>query len=224
MRELILNFHGLGEPPSGTDSSEVKYWLDETTFHTVLDDVCAMIGDINSEILFTFDDGNISDAQVALPALFSRGLKAQFFVCAGRIGKTNYLDKVAIAELLAAGMGIGSHGMDHVDWRRVGASILDVEISVARRKLEDTCGHAIDEIAIPFGSYDRSVITRLRAECLKHVYTSDGGFARCDSWLKPRYSLVRNRKFSSIIEDMQRRDTPFTRMKRHLAILYKTMR
>ena len=224
MRELILNFHGVGEPPVRTDLTEFKYWLAEKIFYSLLDGICQEIGDIASKPLLTFDDGNASDARIALPALASRGLRAKFFVCAGRIGKPNYLDEVAIADLLAAGMEIGSHGMSHIDWRRATAGELDDEISGAKRRLEDICDRQIDEVAIPFGSYDRRVIARLRAEKLKCAYTSDGGYACTDAWLKPRNSLDTNSRYDNVVADIQRRDSLLARLRRETSILYKTMR
>ena len=48
------------------------------------------------EILITFDDGNVSDLTIALPELLKNGLRAEFFVCAGRLNDPNYLDEAGI--------------------------------------------------------------------------------------------------------------------------------
>ena len=61
-------------------------------------------------VVITFDDGNESDALIALPELVKRNLKAFFFVVGGRIGLPHYLDRVALRDLISAGMEIGSHG------------------------------------------------------------------------------------------------------------------
>ena len=85
--------------------------------------------DQSTGLFITFDDGNQSDAKIALPALVKRGLRASFFICAGRIGRPGYLDRVAIRDLLDAGMEVGSHGMRHLDWRKIDDTTLNVEIS-----------------------------------------------------------------------------------------------
>ena len=189
VKQIILNFHGVGEPPPGTDLSDGAYWWEQNAFNCLLDQICAARRNCSIPIAITFDDGNISDARVVLPALVKRGLSARFFICAGRIGRANYLDKLAIADLISADMIIGSHGMNHVDWRRATASELETETAVARQVLEDVCGCRIEEAGIPFGSYDRRVIATLRQQGWKSAYTSDGGYAFEDAWLKPRNSL-----------------------------------
>ena len=170
MKELILNFHGVGEPPSGTEDTDLTYWWDEAPFLSTLDAVVASKQTSNIPIKITFDDGNISDVRFALPALKARGLKASFFVCAGRVGLNGYLCADAIKELLKAGMSIGSHGMHHRDWRQLGSTELYQEVVEAKLILKGVCGCEITEVAIPFGSYDRRILTELRLAGYRRVY------------------------------------------------------
>ena len=156
----------------------------------------------------------MSDAKVALPALVERGLTASFFVCAGRIGKSNYLDAAAIRDLLGAGMTIGSHGMRHQDWRKLHDAALDTEISSARQLLANICGREIDEVSIPFGSYDRRVLARMRLEAFRHAYTSDGGMVQGDRWLKPRNTLDRSWQTRNPLAELAARDSIPRRMRR----------
>ena len=86
-------------------------------------------------------------------------------------------------------MEIGSHGMHHSDWRKLESTMLHVEVDASRRCIEDVCGKAVTKVAIPFGSYDRHVLKQLRAERLDCVYTSDGGLAQSDAWLRPRQGI-----------------------------------
>src|SRR5262245_57103342 len=118
MKELILNFHGLGDPPAHIDAEERRYWWPVGTFTNLLDRLVDRYPTVaNLKISLTFDDGNASDALLALPELTKRKLLAGFFVCSGRIGKKHYLDSSMIHDLLDSGMTIGSHGMYHRDWR-----------------------------------------------------------------------------------------------------------
>ena len=224
MKLVILNFHGVGDPPPGTDPTERIYWWDQTAFNSVLDQVCSALLETDLRITITFDDGNMSDARIALPALSRRGLTARFFVCAGRIGQAHYLDKPAVADLLAAGMSIGSHGMHHVDWRRASAEELEQETVGARQMLEDACAYPVDEVAIPFGSYDRRVIGTLRRQNWRSVYTSDGGHALDDAWLKPRNTLSRSCQHQRVIEQISGHEGVWRGTVRAAAQLYKRMR
>jgi hypothetical protein len=181
---LILHFHGLGPIPDWINPQERNYWCSEQRFTAILDAICALSRVMPIEM--TFDDGNISDAVIALPALLHRDITATFFICAGRIGLPGYLDASAMKDLASAGMAIGSHGWEHVDWRRVNDAVLDVEIDAARDKIADVIGRPIDKVAIPFGSYDRRVVRRLRRSDIKTVFTSDGGRAPLTGWMLPR--------------------------------------
>lgn len=205
MQELIVNLHGVGAAPSWVHPMELNYWLDNEEFYRLLDWICVARNDMTIPFVITFDDGNISDALVALPALIKRNLKAKFFICAGRIGSPNYLDRSAILDLVDAGMDVGSHGMNHVNWRKTSSAELKTEIAGARRKLEDVSGRVLQEVAIPFGSYGRREIAELKKEGFFHVFTSDGGYAWTDSWLKPRNSVDRSWESRNVITEINAR-------------------
>ena len=181
---LILHFHGLGPVPAWVDSEERDYWCPSDRFVSMLDAIQSLSNEIPIEI--TFDDGNASDANIALPALTARGLRASFFICAGRIGKQGYLDRAGILDIVASGMEVGSHGWGHVNWRRADDKALDAEIDEAPKLISDIVGYTVNTVAIPFGSYDRRVLRRLRRSQINTVLTSDGGRAQLTGWMFPR--------------------------------------
>lgn len=224
MNQFILNFHGVGNPPTGCDGSEIKYWLEQTQFEHILDTVCAEITEHDLDVKITFDDGNLSDAEIAFPALAERGLSATFFVCAGRIGKPGFLDSKALLELVEGGMSIGSHGMNHVDWRATNKQQLHAEITEANVILQHVCERPIREVAVPFGSYDRRVMKKLRSEGFQTVYTSDGGSCRGHHWIKPRNTLDRSFSGRNLFSRLRKRDTPAARLYRRVRTVYKSLR
>jgi peptidoglycan/xylan/chitin deacetylase (PgdA/CDA1 family) len=222
--ELTLCLHGIGAPHSGVTAQESFFWMTRQTFTTLLDSVTARRGVADTPILITFDDGNASDALVALPELVQRGLKAMFFVCSGRIGAPHYLDRAAIADLVGAGMEIGTHGKDHRDWRGLDEASLDAELGGARRQIEDVCGKAVTKAAIPFGSYDRKVLQRLRREGFDCVYTSDRGTARSNAWLKSRDTVDTTWREAEMKQVLAARPALTVRLRREAAKLYKRWR
>ncbi|MFJ2028477.1 polysaccharide deacetylase family protein [Streptosporangium sp. NPDC087985] len=179
-----LTVHGIGPTARELDPGEDATWVGVEQFEQVLD---AVVG--RDDVRITFDDGNTSDVEIALPRLLERGLTAEFFVLAGLLGEPGRLDADGVRELVAAGMLVGSHGWAHRDWRRLDESQADEEIAGAHRLLTELTGRRVSRVAIPFGSYDRHVLSRLRRAEVTRAYTSDGGHARPGSWLQPRNSL-----------------------------------
>ncbi|OXM59258.1 polysaccharide deacetylase family protein [Amycolatopsis vastitatis] len=181
---VILAVHGIGRPARQLDPGEDERWLTVAQFERVLD-VAANREDVG----LTFDDGNASDVEIALPRLAERGLAAEFFPLAGRLGQRGYVDRDGLRELVRAGMKIGSHGWEPRDWRRLDDRHARRELTDAPKLLGDLCGQPVRRYSLPFGAYDRRVLARLRQAGATRVYTSDGGGARRDDWLQARTEL-----------------------------------
>jgi peptidoglycan/xylan/chitin deacetylase (PgdA/CDA1 family) len=222
-RELVLTFHGLGEPPDVVQAGERPYWWRKDSFARLLHELKIVPPSTKLKIAITFDDGNASDALIALPELAKNQLTASFFICAGRIGSTHYLDVPMIRDLLSNNMNIGSHGMNHQPWIGLSDRELEVEISDARRKLEDVTGTAVNDVAIPFGLYNRSVLTRLRKEPWRCIYTSDRGLASVDSTLKPRETIYTTMQGRNILQELLEKPSMYVLARRHLSGLYKRL-
>jgi len=194
-RVCILNFHGIGQPTRDFWSGEERVWVGKEFFEAVLDEVKE-----RPDVLVTFDDGNVSDIEIALPALLARGLKARFFVVSEFVDKKGFLSVDNIKTLQAAGMVIGNHGKFHHPWRDMTHGELHAELIEAKDRIEQIIANRIDCAACPYGDYDRMALKYLREYGYKQVYTSDGGWTGKNHWLQPRNSL---RSHSSIEEVRQ---------------------
>ena len=181
---MVLNFHCIGKPRRELVDGEGDVCVDRQRFAEILD----VVAD-HSEVRLTFDDGNRSDVTEALPELVRRGLSAEFFICPARFGDPEFVDRDDVRELCEAGMSVGSHGMDHVRWRRLGSSEIDREIVQAKHVLEEALQAPVETAACPFGAYDRRTLTALREVGFKRVYTSDGGRASSTDWLVARNTV-----------------------------------
>jgi peptidoglycan/xylan/chitin deacetylase (PgdA/CDA1 family) len=184
---IILNFHGAGPASRVLDAGERNCWLEQEDFEAALDLVKGQ-----AHVQLTFDDGNASDLEVALPALLRRGLRATFFICSSRLDQPTFLTRAQVRELRARGMAIGSHGAAHISWRHLPADRLVEELEGSRRVLEEVCGAPMDAAACPFGAYDRTVLSGLRRAGYRRVYTSDGGGASENQWLRARTTVTRS--------------------------------
>jgi peptidoglycan/xylan/chitin deacetylase (PgdA/CDA1 family) len=181
---INLCFHGIGTPPDGVPAEEAAYWIDVDTFHRVMDLVADRPG-----VQLSFDDGNASDVDVALPDLVDRGRTAQFFVIAGRLDSPGSLSADDVSGLRRAGMSVGSHGMHHRVWWRLSPAEQHEELVLARRRLEEVLGEPVSSAACPLGRYDRATLTALRRLRYDRVYTSDRALARPGTWRQARFSL-----------------------------------
>lgn len=206
MRTVFLNFHGIGRPARDLEPGEDRFWITVDSYRAILDEV-ARPREGYPPVRITFDDGNASDIEIGAPELAARGLTATFFALLGRIDTPGSLSAEDLSQLRSGGNRIGSHGYDHLDWRRLNAEAAEREFDLARAGLAQIIGSAIDEVAIPFGRYDRRVLTALRSRNYAAVYTSDRGSVAPGSWLRPRNCVRADTSVAAIrtiLEDRRR--------------------
>jgi peptidoglycan/xylan/chitin deacetylase (PgdA/CDA1 family) len=219
LSHIILNFHGVGPVSRNIDDGERNCWLEQDTLEAVLD-----LARGQAHVQLTFDDGNASDAEIVLPALLRRGLQARFFICSGRLDQPTFLSQAQVRELLAQGMGVGSHGIAHRSWRHLPSAGLREEIAGSRRVLESICGIAVDTAACPFGAYDRAVLKALRQAVYRQVYTSDGGVSAENHWLQARTTVTRSMTLSKIQRLVQQGPGAWERLLIDARKLFKRLR
>jgi peptidoglycan/xylan/chitin deacetylase (PgdA/CDA1 family) len=188
---LYLTFHGIGAPIVPPAEGELKYFVSPDVFRQTVDMLDGLEEQTKVQAHVTFDDGNLSDYAIGLPWLIERRRKGIFFVLAGRIGQNGYLSASQIREIAAAGMAIGTHGHDHVDWRRLDETGAERELVVARRSIEDVLGLPVTCASLPFGRFDRPLLRRLKALGYDRVFTSSMSLALDNTWFCPRRSLTR---------------------------------
>ena len=181
---INLCFHGIGEPERELELDEDQCWVSVERFDELLDAAEGL-----PSLQITFDDGNASDAAIALPTLVARGLTAAFFVIAGRIDRPGSVSAQDVRALADAGMTIGSHGMHHVPWRFLDETGLRRELDEAVPLIAEAAGRSVAEASCPFGAYDRRVLRALRERGFSRVYTVDPRPAAPNAWLQGRYAI-----------------------------------
>lgn len=184
---INICFHGIGTCRREREEGESRYWISEDRFSEILDVV-----EEQSHVRLSFDDGNASDMQVALPELSSRGLTATFFAVAGRLDDADSISASDLRQLRAAGMNVGSHGWAHIPWRHLTPSQQHKEFVEARLLLAEASDGDVDEAALPLGRFDRRVLAALRQQGYRTVYSSDRLPARPDAWLQGRFSVTKD--------------------------------
>jgi peptidoglycan/xylan/chitin deacetylase (PgdA/CDA1 family) len=118
-------------------------------------------------VSLTFDDGDPSQNDVALPELDRRKIRATFFLISTRLGNTESWKKAA-----AAGHEIGSHSANHKNPAQFKPDEEDAEVIAAAKSLEQTFGHLIPSFAYPFSAVTAGL--RMRIEKV-HLLARGGG-------------------------------------------------
>jgi peptidoglycan/xylan/chitin deacetylase (PgdA/CDA1 family) len=166
MPALILMYHDLAEDTAGVSAGHRPYVLEPATFRAQMRRVAAQAVPVPTvtewcsgrregrAVLLTFDDGHVSNHDEALPILVEQGLRATFFVTAGRIGDGTAMNWTQIRAMHAAGMEIGSHTVTHRPPSTLDDAALRWELDESRRILEDGLGALVTSISSPTGFFN----------------------------------------------------------------------
>lgn len=197
-RTPVLMYHGI--VAAGTTGVD-KYGISQEKFRSQLDaltqhGLCVRtLSDLRDKkvdsrsVVITFDDGLVSDYEIALPALSERKIAAHFFVNTVNVGKTGYLNWTRIREMDLAGMQIGSHGHQHADHSRPSEQTLVKELRMSREMLQAELGHAIEWFAPPYGFVNRKTIRAAEAAGFSGVATSKIALAETGANVVPRIAI-----------------------------------
>lgn len=169
-KRLYLLYHELRDLPS-----DYLYAIDRVTFEQHADFFVQARSSFR-EILWpeiTFDDGHISNFDLALPILAGRSLEATFFITVGWTGtRENYMGWDHLRALTGAGQRIGAHGWTHTLLTHCDDQALRKELTGARMVLEDRLGTAITSVSLPGGRFDRRVLAACAEAGYTQIYTS----------------------------------------------------
>ncbi len=108
-------------------------------------------------VVITFDDGNLDVYTFAFPIMRELGYIGAFYIVGDRLAAEGDVGTGELAELVAAGWEIGSHGMSHADLT-LDHTILRTEILQSRLLLEEQLGIPVRTLAYPFGMADAFVV------------------------------------------------------------------
>jgi hypothetical protein len=118
-------------------------------------------------ISLTFDDGDPSQLETAVPALAKRGLRGTFFLIANRLKSIEEWKNAILT-----GQEIGNHTLDHKHgWALSPAEAIE-QIVASRQKLEDLLGVSTPTFAYPF----TEITPNLRQTAEKNHFLSRGGY------------------------------------------------
>lgn len=149
MRRMHLMYHGIHDGAASPGHFDPVYSVARARFARQLDWIAAQ--ESRERFHVTFDDGDVSNALVALPMLRERGLRATFFVTGGFIDRSGMLARRDVRALAEAGMHVGAHGMSHGFLEDMDLATLRRELRDSKAVLEDIIGAEVTAMALPGG-------------------------------------------------------------------------
>lgn len=116
------------------------------------------------DIIITFDDGAICQNEHAIPLLKKYGLKAIFYVPVNWLNKPKRFSDNNLISIVNDGMEIGSHSMNHPDFRLIDFNTQKKELVDSKQYLENIISKPVTHFSFPFGrgiNIDNSVFKEI---------------------------------------------------------------
>jgi peptidoglycan/xylan/chitin deacetylase (PgdA/CDA1 family) len=126
----------------------------------------------NKVVLLTFDDGYISNRDIAAELLTQQGMTATFFTISSMLGinrircnfsgkECQFLSRDDLRQMTLGGFEIGSHSHTHPMLGKISQEQVRTEMMFSKKILENAIDRDVLSFAYPFGRRDAfSMITR----------------------------------------------------------------
>ena len=172
LRRLYLLYHELRDR-----GSDYSYVIDTRLFQAHMDLLARLRAAAPNDAALwpevTFDDGHVSNIELAAPILQARGMTAHFFITVGWTGtKAGYMGWDELRSLHAAGHTIGAHGWTHTLLTHCSDAELHTELGSARQELEAKLGTPVTTMSLPGGRSNPRVLAACKAAGYIHIFTS----------------------------------------------------
>lgn len=186
---LVLMYHGIHDDPRSPGHFDPRYSVDSADFEAQMLRLRARFGrafvpggalstPATSEVMISFDDGDVADATVALPILLRLGLRAVFFITSDFVDRPGSVSKAQLRELAEADMVIGAHGASHRFLNTLSAAELDEELLRNRGELERWSGREVNLLALPGGRGGARELAAATRAGFRHCFGSVPGINR----------------------------------------------
>jgi peptidoglycan/xylan/chitin deacetylase (PgdA/CDA1 family) len=182
---VVLMYHGIDRPAR---HGEVHYTVERERFARQLDLLQGTGRVVSFEALLsgraaagsvalTFDDGERSVVQLALPLMQARGLTGALFMTSDWIGSEGYLSADELRALQGQGWTVGAHGATH----RYLSDLSDPALSEELARSRDALVGVLDRdasplhMSLPGGRADHRVVEAVKRAGFGSLSTSEVG-------------------------------------------------
>lgn len=219
----ILEYHDLSESPEENKTFHSPYilltkkfneqmkWLYHNGYQTLTIDDLFFNRATEKSVVLTFDDGHISNYELAYTILKQFKFVATFFIVPKFIGQKNYLQEKQILEMHKNGMNFESHSLTHPYLISMGKNNIIKELAQSRKEIQNLLNSEVNHFSVPYGFYNKGVIDCAKEYGYKSITTEDFGYYKPnDDLFKvfPRFTIKSNiclNKFANIVEKRKRK-------------------
>lgn len=177
LRPTVLGYHELT-----ATAVDYSYALTCENFEAHLQLAAELSGEYGNAqlpLVFSFDDGHISNYTSALPLLQKYSCKATFFVIGNRIGEhRDFMTWQHLRELVSLGHRVEAHGWSHTFLTRCADADLRMELVHTREVVEDRLGVPVTALSAPHGRWNRRVLKACAQAGYRQLFDSDPWPAR----------------------------------------------
>lgn len=208
----VLLYHAVGEPveiewppslimPASLFETHLRYLNQEGYKVVSVEDLVKLLqtgASLENVVAISFDDGYKNNHSDALPLLKKYNAKASFYIVNRDIGKTVYMDKAMLLDLLDSGMELGSHTINHAPLALIDPKYLPWETGSAKKFLEKILdGYQLKGIAYPNGGYNDKVLGAVKHYGFTYGLTGKVGVNTHQTFAEAPYEMYR----ISIVDD-----------------------
>jgi peptidoglycan/xylan/chitin deacetylase (PgdA/CDA1 family) len=187
-KTVALMYHAVGDAPGA--AADPHYTVSRPRFAAQLA-LAARAGGVvvsardwlagRAGVIFTFDDGDRSNHDVAFPLLAAAGATADFFVTPAQVGTPGFATWAELRAMSDGGMSIQSHGLDHgVFLTQLPPPRLREDLRRARLEIEERVGRPVTLLAPAGGREPPALADVAREVGYTHVLNSRPGPVRRD--------------------------------------------
>jgi len=161
----VLMFHALKKTNAPLVGADEHYAMDCNDYDSLIfrileqkikiqsirNIIDTVINDDDKFVVFTFDDGHVSNYEDAFQKLKDNNCSADFFINSAFVSDPGYMNWSQILDMHNSGMSIQSHGHHHYYFDELDKKTIIEELDTSKKTLEDKIGHEVTIFAPPGG-------------------------------------------------------------------------
>lgn len=176
---------------------------------------------LKNTIFLSFDDGHVSDFEIALPLLKEYELDACFFIVAENLVQ-NIEDKERIRKISNQGFTIGSHSISHRKMTRLTEKEQLFELKESKTIIENCLQKKVNFFAFPNGRHSTHLIKLGKQTGYSMLFTTQAKWSdpNLNSFTFGRWSIKQNTSFIELEKIIMNHKYSSFKLKYHSKLKY----